>query len=41
MELYRAVTVLRIAGRRLRRLAFHEWQHLPALVARACDALSL
>jgi Ser/Thr protein kinase RdoA (MazF antagonist) len=41
MELYRAVTLLRIAGRRLRRLAFHEWQHLPALVSRVRGVLAL
>jgi hypothetical protein len=35
MGLYRTATMLKIAGRRLRRLAFAEWDALPELVARA------
>jgi hypothetical protein len=40
LEAYRAATLLKIAGRRLRRLAFDEWPALPELVDRARGAIS-
>jgi hypothetical protein len=38
LRVYRAATMLKIAGRRLRRLAFTEWEALPELMARAAVA---
>jgi hypothetical protein len=38
LELFQAVTMLRIAGRRLRSLAVPEWSRLPELVRRARQA---
>jgi aminoglycoside phosphotransferase (APT) family kinase protein len=39
MRLYRAATMLKIAGRRLRRLAVSEWGALPELMARTSAAV--
>jgi hypothetical protein len=40
LRAYRAATMLKIAGRRLRRLAFDEWPALPELVDRARGVIS-
>jgi hypothetical protein len=39
LELFQAVTMLRIAGRRLRSLAVPEWNRLPELLRRARQAV--
>jgi hypothetical protein len=39
LRAYRAATMLKIAGRRLRRLAFDEWSALPELVNRAWSVI--
>lgn len=40
LRVYRGAALLKIAGRRLRRLAFDEWQAVPALVDRARSVIS-
>jgi hypothetical protein len=40
LQVYKAVSMLKIAGRRLRRLSFEEWDLLPELLGRARSSLA-